>query len=194
MSDQCTIGICDYTEAEYIPSEVDLTLLFLTVLPIAPLSQFHYIIPSIRRVFIEPNPSESNQELKQKFDASEVPNAVREEENPELQKSFKDIKSDLLRMREQRDPLGAKWKGSSSSSLRWKRKGRRSSDVDEEEYYLVRFVPSHAIKRGFLTYGSFFGFRGKYLGTASACFPTCITSWCTQTAAAPLPTNPNVRK
>ncbi|KAK0501645.1 hypothetical protein EDD18DRAFT_1143678 [Armillaria luteobubalina] len=51
-------------------------------------NQFHrYITPSLRRIFIESNPSKSYEELKQKFKVSEACNATLKRENLELQTS-----------------------------------------------------------------------------------------------------------
>ncbi|PBK69169.1 hypothetical protein ARMSODRAFT_1019158 [Armillaria solidipes] len=121
MSDQCTICICDYTEPVSIPcghvycmqclsdyisssSPDGLTAAcptcraeFSIVVPeLHSLSkQFHrYTTPSIRRVFIEPNPSESYEELKQKFEASEARNAALKRENRDLQKSCQKYMAD----------------------------------------------------------------------------------------------------
>ncbi|KAK0239226.1 hypothetical protein EDD85DRAFT_535103 [Armillaria nabsnona] len=121
MSDQCTICICDYTEPVSIPcghvycmqclsdyissSSLDgLTAACPTCRAEFPIvvpelhslsKQFHrYITPSIRRVFIEPNPSESHEELKQKFEASEARNATLKRENRDLQKSCQKYTAD----------------------------------------------------------------------------------------------------
>ncbi|SJL04124.1 uncharacterized protein ARMOST_07484 [Armillaria ostoyae] len=121
MSDQCTICICDYTEpvsipcghvycmqclSDYISSSTPDGLTaacptcraeFPIVVPeLHSLSkQFHrYITPSIRRVFIEPNPLESYEELKQKLEASEAHNATLKRENRDLQKSCQKYMAD----------------------------------------------------------------------------------------------------
>ncbi|KAK0501622.1 hypothetical protein EDD18DRAFT_742901 [Armillaria luteobubalina] len=121
MSDQCTICICDYTDPVSIPcghvycmqclsdyiassSPDGITAScptcradFSIVVPeLHSLSrQFHrYITPSIRRVFIEPNPSESYEELKRKLDVSEAHNAILKDENHYLQKSCQKYKAD----------------------------------------------------------------------------------------------------
>lgn len=121
MSDQCTICICDYTEPVSIPcghvycmqcltdyisssSPDGLTAAcptcraeFSIVVPeLHSLSkQFHrYITPSIRRVFIEPNPSESYEELKQKLEASEARNTTLRQENRDLLRSCRKYMAD----------------------------------------------------------------------------------------------------
>ncbi|KAK0489278.1 hypothetical protein IW261DRAFT_405601 [Armillaria novae-zelandiae] len=122
MPDQCTICICDYTEPVSIPcghvycmqclsdyisssSSDGLTAScptcradFSIVVPeLHSLSkQFHrYITPSIRRVFIEPNPSESYEELERKLEASEARNATLKRENRVLQKSCQKYMADV---------------------------------------------------------------------------------------------------
>ncbi|PBK69164.1 hypothetical protein ARMSODRAFT_178280 [Armillaria solidipes] len=121
MSDRCTICICDYTEPVSIPcghvycmqclsdyisssSPDGLTAAcptcraeFSIVVPeLHSLSkQFHrYTTPSIRRVFIEPNFSESYEELKQKFEALEARNVALKRENRDLQKSCQKCMAD----------------------------------------------------------------------------------------------------
>ncbi|KAK0214892.1 hypothetical protein IW262DRAFT_249324 [Armillaria fumosa] len=123
MPDQCTICICDYTEPVSIPcghvycmqclsdyitssSPDGLTALcptcradFSIVVPeLHSFSkQFHrYITPSIRRVFIEPNPSESYEELKQKFKVSEARSATLKRENLDLQISCRKHTADAM--------------------------------------------------------------------------------------------------
>ncbi|KAK0214862.1 hypothetical protein IW262DRAFT_1278550 [Armillaria fumosa] len=123
MPDQCTICICDYTEPVSIPcghvycmqclsdyisssSPDGLTAScptcradFSIVVPeLHSLSkQFHrYIIPSIRRVFIEPNPSESYEKLKRKFEVSEAHNTALKRENRDLQKSCLNHMADAM--------------------------------------------------------------------------------------------------
>ncbi|KAK0466908.1 uncharacterized protein EV420DRAFT_1698925 [Desarmillaria tabescens] len=126
MSDQCTICICEYTEPASIPcghvyclqcltdyisssspdgltaacptcrTEFSIGMTFTHLHALS--KQFHrYIIPSIRRVFIEPNPSESYEELKQKFEASEARNATLKQENRELQKSCGKYMADAVK-------------------------------------------------------------------------------------------------
>ncbi|KAG7445102.1 uncharacterized protein BT62DRAFT_898526 [Guyanagaster necrorhizus] len=114
MSGQCTICLCDYKEPVSIPcghvycmqclhdcistsSRDGFTAKcptcrtkFTIVMPeLHSLSkQFHrYITPSIRRVFIEPNPSESYEELKHKLEVSEARNATLERDNRDLMES-----------------------------------------------------------------------------------------------------------
>ncbi|KAK0202470.1 hypothetical protein DFS33DRAFT_1454743 [Desarmillaria ectypa] len=114
MSGQCTICLCDYKEPVSIPcghvycmqclSEYISTssrdgfmakcptcrTKFTIVIPeLHSLSkQFHrYVTPSIRRVFIEPNPSETYEELKHRLEVSEARNTTLERDNEDLMNS-----------------------------------------------------------------------------------------------------------
>ncbi|KAK0239259.1 hypothetical protein EDD85DRAFT_829594 [Armillaria nabsnona] len=114
MSGQCTICLCDYKEpvsipcghvycmqclSDYISSSgkdgftakcptcrAKFTIVVPELHSVA--KQFHrYVTPSIRRVFIEPNPSETYEELKHRLEVSEARNTTLERDNRDLMNS-----------------------------------------------------------------------------------------------------------
>ncbi|KAK0214894.1 hypothetical protein IW262DRAFT_1321310 [Armillaria fumosa] len=114
MSGQCTICLCDYKEpvsipcghvycmtclSDYISSSgkdgftakcptcrAKFTIVVPELHSVA--KQFHrYVTPSIRRVFIEPNPSETYEELKHRLEVAEARNATLERDNQDLMNS-----------------------------------------------------------------------------------------------------------
>ncbi|KAK0436861.1 uncharacterized protein ARMOST_17152 [Armillaria ostoyae] len=114
MSGQCTICLCDYKEPVSIPCghvycmqclsdyistsgkdgftakcptcRAKFTIVVPELHSVA--KQFHrYVTPSIRRVFIEPNPSETYEELKHRLEVSEARNAALERDNRDLMNS-----------------------------------------------------------------------------------------------------------
>ncbi|KAK0466854.1 uncharacterized protein EV420DRAFT_1505783 [Desarmillaria tabescens] len=114
MSGQCTICLCDYKEPVSIPcghvycmqclsdyistSSRDgftakcptcRTKFTIVVPELHSLSKlFHrYVTPSIRRVFVEPNPSETYEELKHRLEVAEARNATLERDNRDLMDS-----------------------------------------------------------------------------------------------------------
>ncbi|KAK0501647.1 hypothetical protein EDD18DRAFT_1143685 [Armillaria luteobubalina] len=114
MSSQCTICLCDYKEpvsipcghvycmaclSDYISSSgkdgftakcptcrAKFTIVVPELHSVA--KHFHrYVTPSIRRVFIEPNPSETYEELKHRLEVAEARNATLERDNQDLTNS-----------------------------------------------------------------------------------------------------------